>query len=116
MTNYIDDAIIIEEMNKILRKGKEITSEYIPEDTFDLQNDLDIDFAIKEGNKIVGSIYIDPNGASSKYAEFVNYGTVNARNYYKNWDRKKGGSPFLTSANWAQFISKGARDVEDKLL
>lgn len=118
MGKYIDDKDIIKYLNSVVVKMDKEIERFIPEDTFDLQNDRKIDFAKREWSKIVASVFIDPNWPSSEYAEYVHWGVPSqqTRNYYKNSGRRNGWSPFLTSSSGTQFMIKGLNYVKDNNL
>ena len=116
MSKYIPDAEIFAEVNRMLDIWDKKMEELIPEDSFDLQNDRKIEKANKVWNTVQGAIYIDPDGASSDYAEIVEYWTWRTTRYYKDSWRVNWWSPFLVSSNWAQFNLKTKRYLEDNVL
>lgn len=116
MGKYINDRELFAEVNRLVFKADKKVEELIPEDSFDLQNDRKIELAKREGSYVSGSVYIDPNWPSAEYAEIVHWGTGDVKNYYKNSWRRNGGTPFLRSANWVQFMVKARRFLEDNVI
>ena len=116
MGKYIPDTEIYAELESLLVIAEKKFREWIPEDTFDLQNDTKIDRPRREWLKIVASVYTDPNGESQEYAEFVHYGTFWEKKYYKNSGRRNGGTPFLVSSQWTQYATKTIRYLEDNVI
>lgn len=115
MSKYLDDSILKSFVNKTLDIWENEASKWIPEETFDLQNDLKREKAKRVWTYIVWSIYIDPSWKSSDYAKFVHdwVPSWQTRNYYKNNWRLNWGSPFVTSPNWTQFMVRAKRKMED---
>lgn len=102
----LEDEIIkrMDEANKyLLEKIKEET----PEDTFKLQNSHTIEPTRKEWSKIIWTISND-----TEYAVYVEYWLGKKYNYYKNWWRRKWGSPFKTG-DWARMFSKSYDSQEN---
>lgn len=91
-TKQLLENEVIAKMNKANKFMKDEIDKQMPEDTGKLTRNTEIEWVRKEWSKIIWTISND-----TEYMAYVEFWVKSKTyNYYKNWWRRKWGSPFYS--------------------
>ena len=78
--------------------------DFTPEDEFKTTTSYRVEIEKKE-KSLVWYIFIDPKSEAAAYSEYLEFGSWTIKNYYKDWGRRSGGTPFTTWV-WARMFAR----------
>jgi len=110
--NILRQAVPI--VSSVAEQAERAVKEKTPIDTGNLIENIQVEWAVIEGDTIRARVFVDPKQVD--YAVYVEWGGKGVKkNYYKG-DRRSGGTPFYQAKDWAQMFTRTQIEATDNLV